>query len=177
MTSRMYFKSLMLLHLALLAGQVFFAGIILFIHSYRANQQWNVDKTIGWGVPPPTIQLTGTTNELYFYIALGLVFSVIVVSYYLYQAKVARAKEKTGLFDILTEYRSALLLRNACLQGPSLLATIAFYLTGNDRYMALTGLIILVFLVWWPTQGKVITDLSLEGEYRSRLEEPDAILW
>jgi divalent metal cation (Fe/Co/Zn/Cd) transporter len=157
----MYFKSLMLLHLALLLGQVLFAGIILFLHSH--------DKEMA--------PLTKMPNEFYFYIALGLVFAVIVTSFYLYQAKVSRAKEKTGLFAILTEYRSAVLLRDTCLQGPSLLATIAFFLTGNDRYMALTGLIILVFLVWWPTPSKVIADLGLEGEYRSKLEEPDAILW
>lgn len=177
MTSRMYLKSLTLLHLALLAGQVLFAGVILFIRSYKENQQWNLNKTIGWGVPPEMIPLTKTTNDFYFYIALGLVFSVIVASYYLYQAKVSQAKEKTGLFAILTEYRSAMLLRDACLQGPSLLATIAFFLTGNERYMALTGLAILVFLVWWPTQSKIVSDLRLEGEYRSKLEEPDAILW
>lgn len=155
----------MVFHLLLLIAQVFFGGIIFYL-------RWSGVGVIGGNGYAPQV-----TQEIYFYIALGLVFAAIIASYYLYQAKVGRAKDKPDLLGILTEYRSAVLLRDACLQGPSVLAVAAFLVTGNQRYLALTGLIILIFLVWWPIQSKIIADLGLEGEYRSKLEEPDAILW
>jgi hypothetical protein len=165
----MYFKSLMVLHLGFLMGQVIFGAIIFYLHRSGADR-------IGRNGSVPRAYY-GAQQELYFYIALGLVFAAIITSYYLYQVKVSRAKERPNLFGILTEYRSAVTWRIGCLQGPSMLAIIGFYVTGNQRYLALTGLIILVLVVWLPTQNKVLADLDLEGEYRSKLEEPDAILW
>ncbi len=163
MTSRVYFKSLTLFHTALCPGQVLFAGMIFFL-------RWSGKTGPGRNMGP------FGQNEQYFYIALGVVFASILTSYYLYMAKVTRARERGTLSDIMNEYRSAVIFRDACIQGPSSVASLAYFITGTDRYLALTGLIVLVFLVWWPTPAKAVNDLQLDGEYRARVEEPDAIL-
>ena len=156
----MYFRTLTILHTALLAGQLFFVAIIYFVYRSR-----------GYG----SLNYPGR-GDLYFYIAFAVVFATALASYYLYQSKVEQAKGKPTLGAILADYQGAMLIRDACLEGTSLLCTIAFFITGNERYLALTGMIILIFLIWWPTRHKVIADLALEGDFRSRLEEPDAVV-
>jgi hypothetical protein len=160
MTSRDYFRSLGVLHGALVAGQVLFSGI-LFAVTHN-------------GAAPPRPAETIHQEDLFFYGAMVLVLGDIVASYFVYRKRLEQAREQPGLPARLGEYRRALLLRDFLLEMPSLLAVIAFYVTGNEKYLSLTGLIVFLFLLSWPTRDRVITELGLEGD--PRLQDPDADL-
>ena len=169
MTSKAYFKALMVLHGALMIGQVLFGAIMYVV--YLSDK-----RTAGQHFQNPDLSSRQSPEALFFFIALALVLATVVASYFVYRARVGHAKEERTLSGITTTYRGAVIARDGCLQGPSMLATIAFYLYRDPSYLFLTGMIVFFFLFWWPTRDRVIADLGLEGAYRARLEDPDALI-
>jgi len=169
MTSREYLKSLTVVHGTLFSLQVLFAGVMFYL---RRSGKFATSRLTNLTTKGPA-----NMNEIYFYIILALVCAGIVFSYYLFQSRVRQAKEQKTLFSILNDYRSALVLRDSCLDWLGVFSIIAYTMTGNERCLSLAGLIMLIFLVWWPGRTKVIDDLGLEGEYKWKLEQPDSILW
>ena len=169
MTSKAYFKALMVLHGALMIGQVLF-GVIMYV-VYLSDKQ-----TGGRHFQNPDLSSRQSPEALFYFIALALVLATVLASYFVYRTRVGHAKEERTLSGITTAYRGAVIARDGCLQGPSMLAVIAFYLYRDPSYLFLTGLIVFFFLLWWPTRDKTIADLELVGEYRARLEDPDALI-
>jgi hypothetical protein len=164
MTSKAYFKILSVLHGAMVAGQTIFA-IIIFLVVYLP----------GSGKPQASAAvLDPAHHDVVFYVAMGLVGACILASFLLFRMRVRQLRQKEGLSVRLTDYRSALLQRDVLLEGPGILCTIAFYTTLNERFLALSCLMIFLFLIWWPTRQRVIADIEMEGD--PVLSNPDAII-
>lgn len=163
MTTKAYFKSLATLHGAMVTGLTIFSTIVWVLLHFHLSGNSN---HAGAG--------SSSYDDVFFYVALSLVAASVVASYTLFRTRVAQVREKPTLGAILADYRSAILLRNALLEAPGLFAVIAGLATQNERLLALSGFIILMFLVWWPTKSKIIEALGLEGE--SRLDDPEAII-
>ena len=153
MTVGAYFRTLWLMHLALTVGQTLFGGMaLLIIHGQDRG-----------GRPFPKIVNGPGVRDPYFYAALGLAFVVIATGHFLFRARVERAREKETLSDTLTTYRSATVLRDALANSVGALASVGYLATQNPRFLAISGLVILVFLVWWPTKEKSLGLLGIEG--------------
>ncbi|MBS3769891.1 MAG: hypothetical protein V5A47_09325 [Bacteroidales bacterium] len=79
----------------------------------------------------------------------------------LYKRRIKEARKKPTLAEKLADYRLGLILRYILWIAPSLFAIAAYFLTGTWIYLAISGLIILVFLINRPGMDKTKEDLGL----------------
>jgi len=61
-----------------------------------------------------------------------------------------------------------MIVRLALLEGSSLFGIVVYQLTSNLLYLAISGIIILFFIIIRPTRDKIETDLNLD--YRDKAE-------
>mgnify|MGYP005853611581 CR=1 FL=1 len=158
-TSKEYLNSLSILHLALMAGQLMFAGVTYFLHQSE-------------GFEPPASELSPILKVL----VPIFVSSAIVGSYFLFNFKVNASREKKALLDKLVDYRIALVLKLAVLEGASLFSTMSYLLTKDLLFLAMTALVVLVFVLQRPTLGNIVEALRLIPQEKQTLEKPDAVV-
>jgi hypothetical protein len=138
-----YFKSFAKIHAALILVQLIFMVVALFM---RAEGYIN----------------TGSEKFTYFsYILPVLVFAGLFAGNRIFNQKVKIALGKSTLGKKLTLYRKGVFIRHAFWIIPSISALAAYLLTGNWIYIALSGLIIIVFFANWPTIERVKHDLDI----------------
>jgi|WetSurMetagenome_2_1015567.scaffolds.fasta_scaffold429425_1 hypothetical protein len=157
-TSKEFFISLQIIFWALIAGQLMFTLIVIFL---RANQ------------------FVAGTEEL------GKIFSVIVpllcvsgigTGWWLSRQRIEAAKARGSLAEKLNDYRSILIIRWALLEGPIMFAIISYLLTGNYIFLGITGLMILVFLYFRPSRQKAGKDLQLNPYEEETILNPDKVI-
>jgi len=158
-TSKQYFKNLQILHGALLFGQLSFLGLAYFIHS----------------------MVGGDENLFGFVFTAQLIVGILALSSLLITTQVTKSqlqsiKQKTTLKEKLEGYRSALLLKYALLEGPSLFASVCLLLSGHIFFLAMAVLIIVVFFIQKPTKAKTIADLELSHKDQELLQNEEAIV-
>jgi len=143
MTSGEYFKSIKIVHIALVIGVVFFILISVFL------------QIKGFGTVAPEID-----NILLFVVpifALGGIFA----SNFVFKKRLNEIRKKSNLKEKMEEYRSALIVKLALIEGPSFFAVVTYLLTGNYIYLGLAVILIIVFLIYTPNKTKFINDLEL----------------
>jgi len=156
-TSGEYLKSLNILFLALLMGQVSFAAITYYLNI---------------GVEPQT----GVTRNMLIIVALFLMMNGFVLGNFLYKNQIRRVRDFNTLNFRLGGYRSAFILRLALLEGASLFSIVAYLLTADLIFMVIAGLIVAYFIFLRPNVNKIAMDLDLERSDKVKLENPDAII-
>jgi prolipoprotein diacylglyceryltransferase len=155
-TSSEYFKSLRIIHLAMIAGQILFASIAIFV-----TQK---------GITSPDSQ------ELKFILTIIVPIFIIggfVGSIIIYNKKIKAISQKNNLKEILTDYKAALVSRYAMLEGPSFFAIIAYTLTHNILFMGLAAMVILSFTMISPSKEKTIEELKLDSNNQKLLSDPN----
>ena len=156
-TSKEYFKSLTIAHAALIMGQLLFAGVIYFQVSSAGNS-------------------ISDRNGIPFDIIVPiLVIGGIVASYFIFNTLLKSAKNKSNLKEKLVSYRSAMIVRFALLEGPSLFSIIIVMITGNIMFFIYTLLIIGFFLYYRPTKESITNELELNFEEKSVINNPESI--
>ncbi len=158
-TSRAYFWVLTIVHLALIAGQVVFAIIALFL---------TLNKKIELGDPE--------FMKTFRYIVPIIAAAGILASLILYVIKVKQINAADSLKMKMTSYRGILIMRYAFLEGPSFLAGFAFMFTSDVIYLGIMLLMILSLVFWRPSRTKIVTDLNLNPQETATLENPDAVI-
>ena len=158
-TSKAYFNSLKIIHTAILSSQVILGIIFYYLNtaSQGNSSSEGLDKIFQIVVP---IIVVG-----------GIIGSAVML-----RLKLKAIKAQTELKNKLGEYRNALIVGYAIMEGPSLLSLVLYYLTGNILYLACAGLIILVFLINKPSKYIAANDLDLNSNERALIEDPDAII-
>lgn len=143
------FKSLSVLHVSLLTGQLVF-GAIAYYMQYTGSM----------GMTHLGVELK--------YILIGLaVFgcAMIAVAFAMYNKKVRELNGgNKSVREKLVAYRAANLIRWAMLETPVLLAIVAFLLTGNINFLIIAGVVLLLFLMTRPTINKAATELNMSRE-------------
>lgn len=155
MTFKVYFRSLAVVQIAGIVSQVAVAGLLCLVFSRQRSFRFH-------------------PAEVYFYAALALALAAAVAGHSLFRARLEHARDKPVLADMLTEYRAAFVLRNVFPQMISTAAAVAYGLTGNIRFLAIVGFVVLLFVVWWPARAKLKDDLGLQGE--PKLDDLDAVI-
>lgn len=153
-TSEGYFKSLGIIHLALIIGQVFFGLLSCFL-------------VLTNSLEPITANLKGVL----IYIAPILVLGGFLFSNVLFKKRLKGIDAKSDLMSKLTAYREALILRYGLLEGPSLFSIISYLLTGDILFILLAAVIVLYFIMLSPTKEKAIHDLELNASEEMILED------
>lgn len=141
-----YLRLLQIIHIALIAGMVLFAIVTLVIH--QADSSPFTSKEI---------------MDILLYIVPAIAIGGSLASNIVFKNRLLEIKSVERLTEKLEGYRSALIIRYALLEGPSLLAIIAYLLTANFFFLGIAAIVILYFASLRPTREKIIYDLELDA--------------
>jgi len=150
-TPATFTKTITLVHLALLMGQVLFGLAAFFI----------TNKTV--------INLTPGSDVFFYIVPIMIVFGIFTGSF-LFKQQVAKLSDKTLLTEKLTGYQTALIIRFALSNGTSMLGIVVYMQIGNLFYLIVTGVNILYFIWIRPTKDKIKDDLNLTYEDEIAME-------
>lgn len=142
-TTKAYLTSLSIIHTALIMGQLLFAGVTFYLNN---SGQYMPDKSL---------------NTVFMLVVPGLVIVGIVASNALFSSRIKNIKEKQDFSAKLEAYRSVSIMRWALLEGPSLFAIICYFLTGNNKFLLMAGILIVIFVLKRPSKDKLVQDLEL----------------
>ena len=151
--SKEYFRALTILHASLTLGQVLMAAMIYFF--------FNAEEAAVTGVK--------ATGQSWIYIIGGLTIIGVLMSAQVFGLKIKALREVKDLQGKLDGYRTALILRYALLEVPSLLGIVGYLFTNNLLLLIFSGLIVLLLLVYRPTKERLITDLDLSPSEQNLL--------
>jgi hypothetical protein len=158
-SSKSFFKALQLIYYALIAIQLFLAGITIFINN-------NPD------LRPGVVEFNTIIN-----IVLPLfVLADMLLARYLFQSRLKVCKEYNSLNEKLNMYRAAIILRFAIITGAANFSFIVYLLSGNLLILGLGGFLLLLFLMFKPTPEKAVSDLELTLNDREKLLDPSGII-
>jgi divalent metal cation (Fe/Co/Zn/Cd) transporter len=161
-TPKIYFKTVNILFLALVAGQVVFACVLLFLNQTQRKKiefiTPDVHQALLWAAPA--------------FAVAGLALSWIV-----FNAKLKALQHKDSIAEKLSGYQSAMIIRFALMEAPSLLALGLFYITGDYIFLGTSAFIILAFLFNRPSKALIIQHLRLHDDEKLLLEDSEAFLY
>jgi len=139
------FKMLNILHKALLMGQILLAAVFAWLI---------YSKTI----TPAEPELDKILQVAALIMAGGGIYAGMVI----FKKKLLQIREMQGnVKDKLDQYRAACLVQWALLEGPSIFSSICFFVTGNYAFLALTAVIIFLFVMMGPSKLKMQLQLQL----------------
>lgn len=147
------FKVLSILHAALLTGMALFNVVSLVV--------------VLSGFPKADESLQRILQVIC--ILLSVVF--IVAGFNLFKRKMLAARNSVDAGEKRMElYRAACIVWWAMIEGPGLLATIGFLLSGNYAFFALAMVHLLILLAFTPRKANIILLLNLTPQEVERLE-------
>lgn len=148
-------RSMSILHYALLAGILLFAGVTYFLLGPTMHQPGQVDESLA---------------TILRYLVPGLAIMAILVGRLVGSLLLKRASEEEFLAQKLAIYRTVALIRWSLMEGASLFAVTAYLLTGNQVFImvALAGAAYL--FTQKPTADLIGRELGLDPGQRRKLE-------
>ena len=150
-----YFKANKIVHLAMVMGLVFFAFVSFLLQERGFG-------TIG-----------GNIGKSAVYISPLIALIGLIGSSSFFKRKLNACRAKQLLNEKLTEYRSALILKFAIIDGTTLILIIFYLLTGELIILTAAGLLIIIFTTYIPMKAKLINDLALSFTDRQILDDPN----
>jgi hypothetical protein len=155
-TPATFLRNITIIHLALAAGQVLFGAVVL-----------SISKRI-------IINVRDTHDPMVYLVPL-LAITCFILSNFLFKKVLSTAiKPDSTLRQKLLYYQTALIIRLALLEGPSLFGIVAFFLTGSLFFLLISAFLVGYFIYIRPTKGNIEEVLELnyeEKEVFSRREE------
>jgi hypothetical protein len=149
-----FLKSISIIHLALLAGQVIFS-----IVAYAQSEK------IYFGIH--------NMDSVFIYIVPLVAVGGFMIGYLTFKKQLVDIRSKSSLGEKIIAYQTALITRYALLEGPSLLAIVIYLQSGNLFFLAIAGLLMMYFLFLRPTMEKVENDLDLNFTERIEFLDKD----
>jgi hypothetical protein len=140
-----FVKIVAIIHAALLIGQVLF-GIVAVAET----------KSTGFNLK--------LGSDPFFYIVPFLTVAGMLSGNFLFMQKISNMADKNSLNEKLAGYQTALIIRFAISEGPSLFGIVGYMLSGNVIYLILVGINMLYFILIRPTKDKMAEDLDLTYE-------------
>lgn len=137
-----FLKSMSLIHLALLGGQLLFAIVAL-------------------AISPKVYFAITETDDVFVFIVPLLAIAGFMSGYILFKRQLNALRDKNSLGAKIVAYQTALIIRLALLEGPSLFGVVTFLQTGNLFFLVISALLMLYFFSLRPTKDKMEIDLDL----------------
>lgn len=154
-TSGVYFRSLIIVFYSLIIGQVFFGLISFFLVSTNNIKSEGADL-----------------RSVFIYIIPVFVLVGLILSNLIFKNRLKAIDRKSSLIIKLTDYRAALVVRYALLEGPSIFAIVVYLVTGDIIFILFAALIVFYFLTIRPNREKAIKDLDLSPNDEQILNDP-----
>lgn len=145
------FKSMKVLHLAMLSGQAIFLLILLYL------KNGGVIENVATLSPD-------TEKQMNLFWSIGGIF-ILLAANVIYRRKVSSiALSDLPVSEKLAQYRSANILRWAFMESIVLLSLIFYFLTGTNNYAIVGGMLIIVFFFLRPLKSKAALELRLQED-------------
>jgi len=161
MTVGQYLKTLFVMCYALIGGMVMFSIISIVVSNSNGKHGF----------------ITEEQERLIFYVVVA-VFAMggITSSFALFKGRLQAAKQKAGLAAKLQDYKAAIIMRYALLEGPGLFSIVVYFLTGDIRVLIATAAIIALMVFIKPTREKLIADLELSSTEAMMMNDDNSII-
>ncbi len=144
-------KTIPLIYLGLLGGQVLFAITALAI---TPSGKFSINAP----------------NDPYLIVVPIMAIGSLTASVMLYRQLLAAAINKPTVQQKVVGYQTAMIIRLALLEGASLFGIVVYIVTTNLLYLTISGVLIAFFITIRPTRDKIETDLSLDYKDKAELE-------
>lgn len=150
-------KTTSIIHLALIAGQVLFA-VMAFVSG----------KQIIF------FDYKNSRNDVFFYIVPLLAIVGTVVGSFLFNQQLGKFYQQAAgsgkaLSEKLKAYQSALIVRYALLEGPSLFGIVCFLITGNLFYLLISACLVITMISLRPSVNAAEAYLQLSYDETQQL--------
>lgn len=99
-------------------------------------------------------------------LALAAFLVLICMSLWIRRRRLRVVRGLVSLNDRLEQYASALIHQFFILSAASYVLALSFYLMKDQLFIALFGMQLILFSVYWPTPRKVCRDLQLKKDER-----------
>jgi hypothetical protein len=152
-----YLKTTATVHFALIVGQSLFAVLSVFLSKKIMINVRNIHDPLLYVVP--VFALSGS-----------------VLGNILFRNKVNNIYATDTLKSKLAAYQSAMIIRFALLEGPSLFAIGAFLLSGELFYLLVSVVLIGYFIYLKPTKERVENDVKLSYQELEDFNQPDKVM-
>jgi hypothetical protein len=159
-TTRQYFSQLYTIYFAQVGVMLIFSGV-LFAIAYSGSMVIEQDAAFAQTL---TYALTTT------------VIAGFTAAHFLYHFQLSKVDASLPLQKKMPKFIGIVLIRSACMELPALLASIAYFLTGNVYLLAIPVLTAVVFFLLRPTPDSIAEDLKLTAEEHRLLKDPAAII-
>ena len=151
MHPRQFLLTLRIINLALIVGQLIFAGIIIFL----------IDN----GNSP----LLEEYNNLFLSIAFIFTFGAIFASNSIYKSKLKGILPGKTVFEKLQAYRVAIILKYGILEGAGMFSIMACFIIGNFLFLIFLAAIVAAFLFSTPSVDKIVLELKLSDREKDEV--------
>lgn len=158
LTSRQYFKLLSLIYGVMLLAQVGTGSVLLFLRSTQGD------------VMHDDAQLA----QIFKYLVPAVALTMPLIGWILSKKALKNIATSDPLSDKLRKYQGNLLLKYAFFEGPTLLALIAYFLTGEKLILGVAVGLVLWFLTQIPTKNRLFEEVPLLPLEESKLNNPEA---
>ncbi len=148
-------KTLPIIHIALLLGQVLFCIVVFAIQKQT-----------------PKFDISNTADPFLFVVPV-MAIACFAISNFLFRQQLTIAAGKPTVAQKIQTYQAASIVRFAPLEGASLFGIVTYMLTGNLLFISISGLIILYFIFIRPTKDKIVTGLNLDYQEKAELDNND----
>lgn len=158
-TSKEYFRTLTIMSITLILGQILF-GLVAF---FLMRNQVTIDKQ-------------SQLYQLSIYLIPAIAIVGLFTGFKFFQYKLKSLKEEVDLKIKMSNYRKLLLTRYGLIELPSFFAIIAVILTGMMTFFMIPVLIVGIMIYIQPNRDKIISVLELNPNEIAIVENPDAII-
>lgn len=158
LTSKQYFKLLLLVYGVMLVAQVGTGTVFFFLRSTQAN----------------AMPKEATLGKLFTYLVPGTALVLPMLGILLAKRSIKGLEISDLLSDKLRKYQSTLIFKYAFFEAATFFSLVAYFLTGEWLHLGIAGALILFFLTQLPTRNRVFNEVPLSSLDESQLNNPDA---
>ncbi|HTF81940.1 MAG TPA: hypothetical protein VL947_09450 [Cytophagales bacterium] len=157
-TSKQYFNTLSLIHIALLLGQLAFAVVVYVMHADKSPEETTQDPGV-YRILVPSLAVFG-----------------FIASTFLPEARLKSLRGSKDLGYKLAGYRTMLIIKYALLEAPSLFALVIYLLTADYLFLGVASALIIFFIINRPSKDKLMSSLELDHVEKAALNDPNAVV-
>jgi hypothetical protein len=158
-TSREYFRTLSIIHMALVGGLVICTLFILLLLSVFMEKEIVVDM-----------------SSVFIYIISIVVLGGIALGILLYKSRLEILIQSRNLSEKMSKYRDLLILKYVLQEGPAMLSILLSLITHNLIFLFFALLNIGLLILWRPSKSSVIRELQLKQYEVDIIENPQSII-
>lgn len=147
------FKQIRIIFFALIAGQIFYMTLALFI---AGND---------------LISASLDYNSLFGFIIPVFIIILVISSKLLYRRLLSQQPRETSLDEKIKTYRTLNIIKFALLEGANFISITFYMLTGDFLYIGMSIIVLALNFIYFPGMEKFIEDFELTPEDMEKLQK------